>query len=268
MLPATKHNSYNPVTYRNNPYRDVVTILEPPRRDVDKILSSESTELGRSVNSCFSSFAPDEGLNILSVDSTTYSPSLGSDDTENLLADSSPLSLQNIYIPSHSEVIVGLKYGMQVVRTFFPTKVKSIIIFEGDRGYDCGTVLGRAVGEKSPGRMLPRAIRVATKADLESLERRKEKEASVLQCVWDLAAREDFTAKIVDVMYQLDGNKVTVVVQRVSKSFVDFRRLQRVLFTLLRCRIWFAYLDEIDPNYKLDTPRCNTSSGRSISAKS
>ncbi|KPI87959.1 hypothetical protein ABL78_2950 [Leptomonas seymouri] len=51
---------------------------------------------------------------------------------------------------------------------------------------------------------------------------------------------------LVDCEYQFTREKITLFVSRPSRSiFVDFRRMQRRLYRIFRCRIWIAYMDEI-----------------------
>jgi cell fate regulator YaaT (PSP1 superfamily) len=80
-------------------------------------------------------------------------------------------------------------------------------------------------------------------ADFDKPAALREKETVSVTQVQKLAESCGLGIKIVDVEFQVDGNKLTVFYS--SKVFVDFRKFQRSLFREHRCRIWLINWNEI-----------------------
>jgi len=137
-----------------------------------------------------------------------------------------------------------------------PTRIAigDTVVVEGDRGENIGTVLEITQGKPAydvPGRVLRRA----TEKDLDVLADQRAREEAAMRATQSLADSLGLHATIEDVEYQFDLNKLTVFVRRSAKNaFVDFRKLQRGLFREFRCRIWCAYMDEIEAAE--EGPRC------------
>ncbi|ORC90556.1 uncharacterized protein TM35_000083540 [Trypanosoma theileri] len=96
---------------------------------------------------------------------------------------------------------------------------------------------------------LPRVCRLATEDDRTAMASLRSSEEAVLPEVCRIVYRFAPAEKVVvdDVEYQLDRQKITVYVRRESTDvFVNFRRMQRRLHRLLKCRIWLAYMDEVE----------------------
>lgn len=249
LLPRTSK------TYRNHPYRSVFTSADDSfsefRPDTETDMSSGKNSYG-SLTSCSGFFGKAEASAapspmLLARDSPPAPPILAL-----------PLSLPNVVpltvFSVGTPIVVAFKYGVKVMTAPFPVEVGLMLIVEGDRGYDCAKVLHAAhnLQAQAPHQRLPTALRVASPADLEEAVRRAEKEKQALMQLQKLASTTDFTARVVDVMYQLDGKKITIIVERESRIFVDFRRLQRAAFDYFRCRVWFAYLDEVNETMSTD----------------
>ena len=118
-------------------------------------------------------------------------------------------------------------------------KKDDTVVVSGDRGEHMGVVIDEAA-RKPKGYVGP-VLRVATEDDLAHLSVvRRDEEAALETCrqfVQNLRMGEQMF--IADVEWQTDYQKLTVFFEPVDKEqFVDFRRLQRALFTHFRCRIW------------------------------
>ncbi|KAH9578300.1 PSP1 [Trypanosoma melophagium] len=99
---------------------------------------------------------------------------------------------------------------------------------------------------------LPRVYRLAVEADRVALEALRAAEAAVLPEARSIVNRfaPAETVIVEDVEYQFDKQKITVYVRRKSNAvFVNFRRMQRRLHRLLKCRIWMAYMDEVESGW-------------------
>ncbi|KPI82993.1 hypothetical protein ABL78_7983 [Leptomonas seymouri] len=147
-------------------------------------------------------------------------------------------------------VWVAFKYGRKPFLASFPLHLGEKVVVEGDRGIDLGIVGDACLMQGGP---RPQAIlRRATSEDETKHVLRSLKEQEALSTMQALAIQVDCPAHVEDAMFQLDEKKITVVISRTTRSLVDFRRLQRALFDVYRCRIWFAYLDEIQETMSTD----------------
>ncbi|CAD2216522.1 hypothetical protein AGDE_00763 [Angomonas deanei] len=137
---------------------------------------------------------------------------------------------------------ISFKYGKKIFSSTLRLDPQERVVVEGDRGVDLGVVEGAAPYTEGA----PKIIRPATFEDQKQDETRARKEAETLPRMQSLALDVGCLGKVVDVMMQLDEKKITVIICRETKDFVDFRRLQRAAFDAFRCRVWFSYLDEIE----------------------
>ena len=128
----------------------------------------------------------------------------------------------------------------------FRIAVGDIVVVEGDRGENIGVV--QAITQVAlPFSVTSSIIRKASDKDLSTLKAQREKEQASHKLTQSLASSIGLHATIEDVEYQFDLNKLTIFVRRSAKGgFVDFRKLQRGLFREFRCRIWCAYMDEVE----------------------
>lgn len=156
-------------------------------------------------------------------------------------------------IPSNTAVMVSFKYGKKPFQAPFPLQAGDLVVVEGDRGVDMGVV--ECCASPASTQRAMRILRLATLEDKAMHVARAEKERDALFLMRDLAKQVDCHARIEDVMFQLDGKKITAVISRDTRSFVDFRRLQRAAFDVYRCRVWFCYMDEIEETMSTETSR-------------
>ncbi|ORC91951.1 uncharacterized protein TM35_000041650 [Trypanosoma theileri] len=147
--------------------------------------------------------------------------------------------------------VVAFKYGGREFTTTARVQVGDAIVVDGDRGEDLGfvqRVTAQTINSNNNNN-LPyageRVRRIATAEDLQQHHARAQKEEEALCTMRVLAKQVKCPAFIQDIMYQLDSRKITVIIARESRSYVDFRRLQRAAFDVFRCRVWCEYLDEI-----------------------
>ncbi|GET93020.1 hypothetical protein, conserved [Leishmania tarentolae] len=155
--------------------------------------------------------------------------------------------------PANTPVWVAFKYGRKPFVTTFQVCIGEMVIVEGDRGIDLG-IVDDVCTTPLPEKVLL-IIRRATAEDMAQHHNRTVEEEEALQTMRLLAAQVHCPTHVEDAMFQLDSKKITVIISRTSRSFVDFRRLQRALFDVYRCRIWFAYLDEIQETMSTDVTR-------------
>lgn len=169
--------------------------------------------------------------------------------TEVPAAAEAPMTAVAGKILSYRVVTIAFKHCSAMFRAPFRLAEGDIVIVEGDRGEHIGTVKTIhpiAETEALSPEMKGKIIRRATSADLEAFTAKAEKETATLAEVSKIAKDVRLNAAIADVEYQFDNNKLTIFVERASgTTFVDFRKIQRTLFKMFHCRIWFIYMDEI-----------------------
>ncbi|KAG5492916.1 hypothetical protein JKF63_01496 [Porcisia hertigi] len=158
-----------------------------------------------------------------------------------------------IAYPAHTTVWVAFKYGRKPFLATFQVCAGEMVVVEGDRGVDLGIVDDACPTPLTGNVML--VLRRATAEDARQHHSRRVREQGALQTMRSLASQVLCPAHVEDAMFQLDGKKITVIISRSTRSFVDFRRLQRALFDVYRCRIWFAYFDEIQETMSTDVTR-------------
>jgi len=129
-----------------------------------------------------------------------------------------------------------------------------IVVVEGDRGENIGRIA--TITQVKPNYDVPaKILRKATDADHKTLATQRQRELAAVKGTQALADSLGLHATIEDAEYQFDMNKLTIFVRRNAKNgFVDFRKLQRGLFREFRCRIWCAYMDEVEAAD--EAPRC------------
>jgi len=141
---------------------------------------------------------------------------------------------------------VHFKHTSCVFLAPFRITVGDLVVVDGDRGEDIGTVSSIST-EVPVGAITNKVVRRATDKDRETLDVQRNKELAAIEAIQTLATSLRLNATIEDAEYQFDMNKLTVFVRRSAKGvFVDFRKLQRGLFREFRCRIWCVYMDEIE----------------------
>lgn len=142
--------------------------------------------------------------------------------------------------------IVRFKHESVTYLAPFRINVGDVVVVEGDRGENIGVV--GEITQAVPSYDVPcRVVRRATERDLANLAQQRERESLAVKATQALANSLGLSAVIEDAEYQYDGQKLTVFVRRATRNaFVDFRKLQRGLFREFRCRIWCAYMDEVE----------------------
>lgn len=160
----------------------------------------------------------------------------------------SAMSPQALKAPASVPRYAIVQFKQESIMYVAPFRVTAgdTVVVEGDRGENIGVVSD--VSTKKPSfAVSAKILRRATKKDLEALSAQRAKEALALKATRQLAESVGLNASVEDVELQFDMNKLTVYVRRASKNvFVDFRKLQRGLFREFRCRIWLAYMDEVE----------------------
>lgn len=141
---------------------------------------------------------------------------------------------------------VDFKYESKTFVAPFKIAVGDVVVVEGDRGENIGTVA--EITTEAPAYAVPcKVVRRATARDLEQLAAQREKEAAAVKLCQAAVESLGLRATVVDCEYQFDLNKLQIFVRRATRNaFVDFRKLQRGLFRDFRCRIWLSYMDEVE----------------------
>lgn len=128
----------------------------------------------------------------------------------------------------------------------FRISVGDTVVVQGDRGENIG-IVDCITTEVPSFEVKNQIIRRATEQDKEALASQRKKEEAAVRQIQLLSDQLGLRASIEDAEFQFDLNKLTVFVRRNCKNaFVDFRKLQRSLFREFRCRIWCAYMDEVE----------------------
>lgn len=149
---------------------------------------------------------------------------------------------------------VDFKYESKTFVAPFKIAAGDVVVVEGDRGENIGTVAG--ITTEAPAYDVPcKVVRRATARDLEQLQAQRAKEEAAVKACQAAVESLGLRATVADCEYQFDLNKLTIFVRRASRNaFVDFRKLQRGLFRDFRCRIWLSYMDEVEAARAV--PRC------------
>lgn len=111
------------------------------------------------------------------------------------------------------------------------------VIVETARGVECGEVAAsnREVAEEEIVKPLKKVIRVATKGDLEQVERNRQEEKQAFDICLKKIQEHKLDMKLVDVEYTFDGNKILFYFT--ADGRVDFRELVKDLASVFRTRI-------------------------------
>jgi hypothetical protein len=147
--------------------------------------------------------------------------------------------------------LVSFKQEKRVFLAPFRIAAGDHVVVEGDRGEQVGVVSDITINAPADAESCPRVLRRCTPEELRALEGQREKEAAALRKCRELASSLGIVsrngAKVHDAEFQSDMSKITVYFSRPTPTtFVDFRKLQRGLFREFRCRIWLAYMDEVE----------------------
>jgi hypothetical protein len=164
------------------------------------------------------------------------------------IATSAPVVLAPSAVAAPSARFAVIKFKQETATFVAPFRIAvgDIVVVEGDRGENIGVV--RELAPSKPCfEVTQKVLRKASEKDLATLRAQREREQATHKLVQSLASSLGLHATIEDVEYQFDLNKLTIFVRRSAKGgFVDFRKLQRSLFREFRCRIWCAYMDEVE----------------------
>ncbi|MBT3169576.1 MAG: Tpl protein [Candidatus Cloacimonetes bacterium] len=114
------------------------------------------------------------------------------------------------------------------------------VIVKAERGEDMGEVVHCAVqadnlAKKFADGKIGKIKRIATDADFVQLEAVTKKEIEAKARFWAMLDKYSFEMKIINAVYQLDGNKITFFFS--ADGRIDFRDLVRELATEFRTRI-------------------------------
>jgi cell fate regulator YaaT (PSP1 superfamily) len=114
------------------------------------------------------------------------------------------------------------------------------VIVEVDRGQDIGTVLhcsikGKEFDEQFAQGKVMAVIRCATANDLTNLDEIKEREKLATDKFQEIVANYPFEMKLLDTVYQFDGNRVTFFFT--ADNRIDFREFVRELSRIFKTRI-------------------------------
>jgi len=114
------------------------------------------------------------------------------------------------------------------------------VIFDVDRGQDIGRVLNTSVKGKKyidhfgSGKVLS-VIRTLTENDMSSLHELEEREKLAAVKFVETLVKYNFEMKLIDTVYQFDGNKVTFFFT--ADGRIDFREFVRELAQIFKTRI-------------------------------
>jgi cell fate regulator YaaT (PSP1 superfamily) len=117
---------------------------------------------------------------------------------------------------------------------------EELIIVEVERGEDIAQVLHLAISNEElenqfSGNKILNIKRIATDEDKEKLQHLAEEEAKATKTFLDTVINYPFQMKLIDTVYQFDGNKLTFFF--VADGRIDFRLFVRELATLFKTRI-------------------------------
>jgi hypothetical protein len=114
------------------------------------------------------------------------------------------------------------------------------VVFEGDRGEDCGVVVRASLerdGHHAPTRNTPMVVRTATPDEVRFWNGPlAELGADAVRDCNEIIAKLGLALKVHSASFQLDKAKVTLFYE--CEQRVDFRRLLIEMFNKYRCRIW------------------------------
>jgi cell fate regulator YaaT (PSP1 superfamily) len=110
-------------------------------------------------------------------------------------------------------------------------------VTDGDRGFDVGRVIRIARRLSSRQARDPRIIRrLANPGEIDQLAEKARKEHWASEIGQTKVDELSLPMVIKDAQWQFDGGKLTFFYS--SPDWVDFRDLQRILFSVFQARIW------------------------------
>lgn len=114
------------------------------------------------------------------------------------------------------------------------------IIAKVERGEDIGEVVNCAIENEDleqdyKDKKINKILRIATDEDFKQLEAVRKKEKEAHQKFIELESKYRFTMKLIETVYQLDGNKLTFFFS--ADGRVDFRDFVRELANVFKTRI-------------------------------
>ncbi|MBR4306050.1 MAG: stage 0 sporulation protein, partial [Ruminiclostridium sp.] len=138
--------------------------------------------------------------------------------------------------------VIGVRFkDVGKVYYFSPEKQKvqanQKVIVETARGVECGEVVipNRMIEDGEVVQPLKSIIRIATKQDLETLEKNRIKEQEIMKVFTDKIAEHNLEMKPIDIECTFDGSKILFYFT--AESRVDFRELVKDLAAIYRTRI-------------------------------
>jgi hypothetical protein len=160
-----------------------------------------------------------------------------------------PTSTTTNMAPAVRYAYVQFRHECCTYQAPFKISVGDQVIVEGDRGEDMGTVVD--ITAETPSYNVPcKVIRRATRKDFDATAMKEVKEGQALRLSQQLAESLGLNIRIVDTVFQMDLNKLTVYFSS-KQHHIDFRKLQRTLFREYRCRIWLSNMAEIEAQKQL-----------------
>ena len=144
--------------------------------------------------------------------------------------------------------LVNFKQEAGIFLAPFRISVGDRVVVDGDRGEHVGTVGKISTEQPANFNGAKKIIRRCTAEDMSAVDAKTRRESAATRTVQGLVDTLGLNKVVVhDTELQFDQQKLTIYVRRPSpKTFVDFRKLQRGLFREFRCRIWLAYMDEVE----------------------
>ena len=153
-----------------------------------------------------------------------------------------PLDLNEEISPEYLEVIFRTgRLGYYQNSSQLPLKPDDLIIVEVDRGEDIAQVIHLSVTDEEVLAQIPQTPnpfkikRIATEEDIEKLHHLPEEEEKAAQIFGEILKRYSFDMKLIDTVYQFDGNKITFFFT--AEGRIDFRVFVRELANVFRTRI-------------------------------
>jgi len=125
-----------------------------------------------------------------------------------------------------------------------PHKIKlepeSYAVVEVDRGYDIGKIMHTSLKGKEYDDLFEQGkvsaiIRSVTASDIRNLEQIQDRERLATERFSELKSKYPFEMKLIDTVYQFDGNKLTFFFT--AEGRVDFREFVRELAQVFKTRI-------------------------------
>ena len=121
--------------------------------------------------------------------------------------------------------------------------VGDMVVVEGDRGENVGTILSDISASYSTGNPSGLILRRALNKDRKKFYQARRKEINAVQAAQRHVETLNISMQILDIEFQTDLQKMTIFYRTNLGGSVDFRLLQRDLFKHFRCRIWLVNWD-------------------------